>query len=215
MIGIYGIHNTVNGKWYVGQSNNIRKRNLYELRNLRNGVFHYDNSNHHIVDAWQKYGENAFEWVVLEECTIEQLDEREIFWIEKKDSYRNGYNQTLGGGGSRGVVVSDETRRKMSLSSSGEKHPLWGKHRTAETKRKLSLWRTGRKGTPMSEEVKRMLIEKRSIKIMCNENGKIYSSMSEAGRELNLDVSAIAKNCKGQRSIVKGYTFQYVKETEK
>lgn len=212
MIGIYGIHNKVNDKWYVGQSNNIRKRNLYELRNLRNGVFHYNNSNNHIVQAWQKYGENAFEWVVLEECEINKLDEREIFWIKEKDSYRNGYNQTLGGGGSRGAIVSEETKRKMSLSSKGEKHPFWGKHRTEETKKKLSLWRTGRKWIPMTEKVKKILIESRRIKIICNENGKIYSSMSEASRELNLDVSAIAKNCKGKRSTVKGYTFKLVKE---
>lgn len=212
MIGIYGIHNKANDKWYIGQSNNIRKRNLYELRNLRNGVFHYNNSNNHIVQAWQKYGENAFEWVVLEECEIDKLDEREIFWIREKDSYRNGYNQTLGGGGSRGVIVSEETKRKMSLSSKGEKHPFWGKHRTEETKKKLSLWRTGRKGMPMTEKVKKILIESRRIKIICNENGKIYSSMSEASRELNLDVSAIAKNCKGKRSTVKGYTFKLVKE---
>lgn len=212
MVGIYGIHNKVNDKWYIGQSNNIRKRNLYELRNLRNGVFHYNNSNNHIVQAWQKYGENAFEWVVLEECEIDKLDEREIFWIKEKDSYRNGYNQTLGGGGSRGVIVSEETKRKMSLSSKGEKHPFWGKHRTEETKKKLSLWRTGRKGMPMTEKVKKILIESRRIKIICNENGKIYSSMSEASRELNLDVSAIAKNCKGKRSTVKGYTFKLVKE---
>ena len=212
MIGIYGIHNKENDKWYVGQSNNIRKRNLYELRNLRNGVFHYNNSNNHIVQAWQKYGENAFEWVVLEECEIDKLDEREIFWIKEKDSYRNGYNQTLGGGGSRGVIVREETKRKMSLSSKGEKHPFWGKHRTEETKKKLSLWRTGRKGMPMTEKVKKILIESRRIKIICNENGKIYSSMSEASRELNLDVSAIAKNCKGKRSTVKGYTFKLVKE---
>ena len=212
MVGIYGIHNKVNDKWYVGQTNNIRKRNLYELRNLRNGVFHYNNSNNHIVQAWQKYGENAFEWVVLEECEIDKLDEREIFWIREKDSYRNGYNQTLGGGGSRGVIVSEETKRKMSLSSKGEKHPFWGKHRTEETKKKLSLWRTGRKWMPMTEKVNKILIESRRIKIICNENGKIYSSMSEASRELNLDVSAIAKNCKGKRSTVKGYTFKLVKE---
>ena len=64
----------------------------------------------------------------------------------------------------------------------------------------------------MTEKVKKILIESRRIKIICNENGKIYSSMSEASRELNLDVSAIAKNCKGKRSTVKGYTFKLVKE---
>ena len=60
----------------------------------------------------------------------------------------------------------------------------------------------------MTEKVKKILIESRRIKIICNENGKIYSSMSEASRELNLDVSAIAKNCKGKRNTVKGYTFK-------
>lgn len=97
MVGIYGIHNKVNDKWYVGQSKDIKKRNNGEFCNLLNGKFHSWGENHHIVNAVKKYGIRSFEWVVLEECEIDKLDEREIFWIKEKDSYKNGYNQTLGG----------------------------------------------------------------------------------------------------------------------
>lgn len=186
MTGIYGIHNTVNNKWYVGQSKDIEKRNHIELRNLKNGFFHYGNENIHIVSAWQKYGEDAFEWVVLEECTIEQLDEREIFWIAQKDSYKNGYNRTLGGGGSRGVVVSEETRKKMSIIAKnrdasiiekmrktltgkyvGEKSARYGTKHTDKTKQKISKSRTGKclgvenpfYGKHHSEETKTKLSE--------------------------------------------------------
>ena len=107
--GIYGIHNLVNDKWYVGQAVNIRARwNVHRsllTRNERESV--------HLLRAWNKYGSDAFEWVVLEECTPEQLNEREIAWIAQKDSYKNGYNRTLGGGGIRGYHLSESHRARL------------------------------------------------------------------------------------------------------
>ena len=124
MTGIYGIHNKINDKWYVGQAQDIKKRNYNELLNLKKfNRFHCGvRDNKHIVKSWQQHGESAFEWVILEECDIDKLDEREIFWIKKKDSYKNGYNQTLGGGGIRGKNLSKETRLKMSQRRSGKKY---------------------------------------------------------------------------------------------
>jgi group I intron endonuclease len=99
--GIYGIYNWVNGKWYVGQSVDIQRRKAQERCYLRAGKLHSKQGNEQIAIEWAVYGPEAFVWVVLEECSVEELNDREIYWIAKKDSYKNGYNQTTGGGTGR------------------------------------------------------------------------------------------------------------------
>lgn len=85
--------------------------------------------------AVQEYGWESFEHEILLkiECdTLEELvfwlDEWEKYYIEKYDSYYNGYNSTEGG--SNGIVC-EEAKRKMSEAQKGKKH-------TDETKRKMS-----------------------------------------------------------------------------
>lgn len=108
--GIYGIHNLVNDKWYVGQAVDIEKRWATHRWALSAGK----NESEHFLRAWRKYGADAFEWLVLEECSPDVLDEREMLWIAKKDSFRNGYNRTVGGGGCPGRIQSDEEKHKRS-----------------------------------------------------------------------------------------------------
>ena len=56
-----------------------------------------------IDQAIQKYGIDAFAYVVLEECSLEELDEREKYWIQFFNTYKGfGYNCNAGGGDSRG-----------------------------------------------------------------------------------------------------------------
>lgn len=87
MIGIYKITNKVNGKKYVGQSNNISRR--FSEHCLRNEI---------PVDvAIQKYGKDNFSFEVLEECSIEELNSKEVYWIEKENAFTEGYNCNIGG----------------------------------------------------------------------------------------------------------------------
>lgn len=118
MIGIYGIHNTVTDTWYVGQSIDIQTRWCQHRNELYKKVHH----NTHLQRAYIKYGSNAFEWVVLEECTEDELNELESKWISKKDSFYNGYNQTLGGDGFRGFVNPHcvEQRKPIVCLTTGE-----------------------------------------------------------------------------------------------
>lgn len=97
MIGIYKIENKVNGKIYVGQSVNIEtrwKNHRYELMNNT----HY---NEHLQRSWNKYGSDNFVFSIIEECEKENLDDREIYWIDYLHSceYQYGYNSQLGGTG--------------------------------------------------------------------------------------------------------------------
>lgn len=48
-------------------------------------------------NAMKKYGTDNFIFSILEECGLEQLDQREIFWIQKLNTYLHGYNMTNGG----------------------------------------------------------------------------------------------------------------------
>lgn len=56
-----------------------------------------------IDQAIQKYGIDAFDYEILEECSLEELDEREKYWIQYFNTYKGfGYNCNAGGGDSRG-----------------------------------------------------------------------------------------------------------------
>ena len=50
-----------------------------------------------LYKAFDKYGIENFTVEQVEECPVEKLDEREIYWIAYYDSFKSGYNSTLGG----------------------------------------------------------------------------------------------------------------------
>lgn len=95
MIGIYKIQNLIDGNVYIGQSVNIEKRWKQEKqRAFRETTSEY---NYPLSKAFRKYGLENFSFEVIEECEREELNKKEIYWISFYDSFKNGYNQTLGG----------------------------------------------------------------------------------------------------------------------
>ena len=56
----------------------------------------------------------------------------------------------------KGKNISDETKKKISESKKGVRHPMHGKHHSDETKRKMS---ESHKGKTMSEESRRKMSE--------------------------------------------------------
>lgn len=138
LCGIYKIENKVNHKIYIGQSVDIYTRWYNHKHALRNGV-HY---NLHLQDSWNKYGEDNFDFSIIEKCNYEDLNRLEIKYIAFYQSYNSlfGYNLTLGG---EGVIPNEETRRKLSEVHSGENNSMFGKQHTAETKEKISILLSG------------------------------------------------------------------------
>lgn len=99
MTGIYCITNKINGKSYVGQSVNIEQRwKAHRTRPFNKNSSQYESS---FYRAIRKYGLNNFIFSVLEECEQQELDNRECFWIDKLNSFKNGYNLTTGGQNTR------------------------------------------------------------------------------------------------------------------
>ena len=97
MIGIYKITNKINGKVYIGQSTKIERR----WKNHKKDAFWKNGPDYEypLYRAIRKYGLENFSFVVLEECQICDLNQREIYYIALYQSNKreNGYNQDDGG----------------------------------------------------------------------------------------------------------------------
>lgn len=110
MIGIYKITNKINNKVYIGQSIDIEKRwRAHIYRSTKEEYQEY------LYQAIRKYGINKFDFSIIEECSSDQLDEREQYWIEYYDSYKNGYNMTIGGNGNRENCEKANEKRKVAV----------------------------------------------------------------------------------------------------
>ena len=93
MIGIYKITKKENGKSYIGQSNDIKRR--FQEHKTKKDI--------PIELAIQKYGVDAFDFEILEECELSELDTKEVYWIAYYNTFKGiGYNCNSGGGNSRG-----------------------------------------------------------------------------------------------------------------
>lgn len=95
--GIYKITNTTNNKVYIGQSIDIHRRWDEHLRRLASNR----HENAHLQSAWNCYGRDAFIFEIIDECAEKDLNNKEMYYIDHYQSYKNeyGYNNTLGGGG--------------------------------------------------------------------------------------------------------------------
>lgn len=94
---IYVITNNINNKKYVGKTNfSIEKRFKEHKRDSKKRKL----EKRPLYSAMRKYGEENFSIEELEECASEKAEEREIYWINKLNTYgHNGYNATHGGDG--------------------------------------------------------------------------------------------------------------------
>lgn len=157
MTGIYKIENLVNGKVYIGQAVDIECRWISHISMLKNNKHH----SKHLQNSWNKYGEENFKFEIIEECSFEELNEKEIYWINKFKE--NCYNLTSGGDGGdtfskRGVISQEITRNKLSVVQRNRlKNGV-----SIETRKKMAMskygntWNKGRKHTQESIENMRL-----------------------------------------------------------
>jgi group I intron endonuclease len=167
--GIYEIVNKINGHRYIGSSINIERRwsdHLYKLNNRRH-------ENQILMKAWNKYGENLFQFNILAICPKESLlNFEQVFLNEEYHEYNisdYAHAPTLGKHLSeatkqkiRGYRHTEEAKKKMSLAKKGVRGGFTGKHHTDESNAKNRLAHIGNKycfGKKLSEEHKRKISE--------------------------------------------------------
>lgn len=110
--GIYLIRNLVNGKVYIGKSNDIYRRIKDHISGLNRRSKKHENE--YFINSWHKYGKDAFSYIVLEECLYDSLKDRELYWINNYESLNRdkGYNLRLDS--DSGMIPLEETRKKYS-----------------------------------------------------------------------------------------------------
>lgn len=186
---IYKISNTINNKFYIGQTCNSLQRRFIEHKRAGEKQcikLHY---------AFNKYGRDNFIIETIAICSNQSTaDYLESLYIEEYNSIIEGYN--IRDGGSHGKF-SKETRLKMSEARQGSKNPMYGKQRSEEVKNKIRESLIGRKHSeeskkkmskPMSEkqkdirrnfrhseETKKKMSEKHSGKILTKDHKRKIS----------------------------------------
>lgn len=199
---VYITINLINNKIYVGQYRGKRKSYLGSGTWLKRAI--------------QKYGKENFRRETLEECTIDNINEREKFWIKELDS-RNpnvGYNILEGGdvnpvmkGADHpnfGKHLQEQTRRKISNSLIGKYQTFKNKNHSTESKNKISQSRIGKYrgennpfyGKTHSKEFINKLIE-RNKKNFQGENNPMF------GKKHTEETKAKIRALKIQRDLLK------------
>ena len=109
---IYGIRNKVNGKMYIGKTVNYIRRKYQH--------FMLDEKCCILKRAFERYGKDSFEmFPILHFTAINKkvankvLNWLETYYIQKYNTFNDGYNATLGGEGQVGRIISEDTKNKM------------------------------------------------------------------------------------------------------
>lgn len=230
---IYKITNKINGKSYIGQTKHIRgfKGRYYHAgKNNVERVYYYhkrmkelgSHYNDHLLKSMNKYGLEAFDVCeVLDTANNqEELDEKEIYYIQKYDSFHNGYNANIGGNGNRGVPQPKGEENTLStpvcqLTLDGEFVREWGSlgeiRRNSEynvpnivqtcrginTKAYDFLWVYKKDYDPNKEYYWNAPNRFKRI-VLLDDNNKIiteYNSVAECSRLLNIDRKTVRDSC--------------------
>jgi group I intron endonuclease len=194
---IYKIINLINNKCYVGQTVNFRKRLNKHYRYLSNNT----HESKHLQNAFNKYGLNSFCVEIIEIVNINNIVEREIYWIKKLNSAdeNNGYNLLIDTPSPWYGKRSKEHCRKISEA-------LKGKHHSEETKKKQSEARKGRfkgKNHPFSKAI-----------IQHDKNMNIinkYDSINLASVDTKISRTSINNNLTGRSKSAGGFIWAYNK----
>lgn len=166
MTGVYGIIHIASSKIYVGSAAGKRgfeERFTDHKKLLRHGK-------HHSIllqRAWDKYGEDSFEFIILEWCSPDKAVEREQHWIDMCQSADStfGYNMCPRAANSLGFTHTEETKEKLSRRRIGTK--LSQAHKDA-----IGLASRGKPGHPCSPDTK--------AKISASSKGKDMSKATIA-----------------------------------
>lgn len=115
--GIYKIVHKESGKQYIGSAVDMYRRRVYHLVDLRKNK----HRSQKLQRAWNKYGENAFEFFTILHCDKEDLIAYEQFCLDLYGAVAIGYNNSPTAGSSLGVKHTDETRERMRQANLGKK----------------------------------------------------------------------------------------------
>lgn len=204
MAYIYLISNDINNKLYVGKTVST----IDTRYNKHISEAFTQHSDYAIHRAMRKYGINHFKVTEIENCSLEEVSEREKYWIKYYDSYNNGYNETQGGEGNLkydyeiiySLFVSGMTQKEIAQKLGCEKHTI-----TRALKNFNVAPEQRQKGKYGNS--KKIVVK---IDLSTNQILQEYCSATDAAKAEGCSVATISMVCHNKRKLVnKNYTYRY------
>lgn len=173
-----------------------------------------------------KYGWDNFSHEILEKNiqTLEEAKVREQYYIALFDSYRNGYNSTLGGD-----CIATDLVPKRQIYCFETKEVFESTVRAAEAfnTHHSTVSRACRTGIMLQGKHLAYLDEiddnwqpradgrtniSKMRPILCHETGQVFQSVREASRQLNIAASLISRCCNKKIKSTHGYHFDFIEQ---
>lgn len=207
MAYIYKIVNDINEKVYIGKTmNSISERWREHLSDMNK----IKNEKRPLYNAMRKYGSDHFSIEEIEKCNLEDLNQKERYWIEYYNSYKYGYNATLGGDGKAyadttvilGLWEKGKNIKEIQgiTGYDGEtiKNHLEGSGITAKDRKKRGQQKQSKPVLQLDKDTNKII--------------KSFSSIAEAAESINKSTRHIAEVCHHKRKTAYGYKWIFVEE---
>ena len=226
--GIYCIENIITNQKYIGQSINIKyrwKKHVSALNSNTHDNSYLQNSwNKYGKDNFKFYIIETCDQELLNEKEIYYIE----YYNTLDRNY--GYNLKTGGQNCS-TYCTDEIKSKMSDAIKrsyengdlkqrrseatkqywknpdnksrilNENNPMFGKHHTDESKKKMSEVKKSKHNIPYNKNL---------TKVFCEELNSEFENATQAAKELQIDSSSILKTCRGERHTCGGYHWHFV-----
>ena len=208
---IYKITNIINGKSYIGKTNySIEKRFKEHCKDSQV----QSKNKRPLYMAMRKYGVNNFKIELLEET--DNPDEREIFWIKKINTFKYGYNATIGGDGKSFIDYNLVINTYKSKQNQNETAKALNLHPSTVYK----ILRNSNVVKYSNQDVNTKKYGKKIKQIDLNGNiVNIFNSIREASRymvenqltncKLDTIKTHISEVCKGKRKTASKFRWEY------
>lgn len=205
--GIYCIINEINQLIYIGSTLNFkhRKNQHFSALDLKK------HPNNKLQNAWNKYGSMHFSFNIIEECDKKFLLEREQFWINFYQSYKNKIGYNLNKLADRNILCNS-TKKKIS-----DNHKkFWKNKKFSEAHINKMRENSSRfwKDKKLSIDHKNKLSQSHKKKlIQLDKSGNLiaeFNGIKEASEKTGFSEIGIQQVASGyKRKSIYGFTFKY------
>lgn len=197
MYNLYGIFNKLNGKLYIGITNNPKRRWYEHTKNSKK----ITEQSYAIHLAMNKYGIQNFIYKTIEAVqNLAEANAKEIIWIkELKELGYQLYNETDGGDGTKGrlgIPLSESHKKRLSELNSGSGNPMYGVQLFGEA--------NGNFGKEMKPHVKQELLKHRRklSDIQIKEVKSLFATnnytQTQLSKQFNVSLTQIHRIVKGK-----------------